>query len=68
MLAGYFLWNPDTQELNWLFFSAVRPLISLVLVILTVLWFTLLAILAQQVFVKDLLEQWGKAKVRIKEK
>uniref|UniRef100_A0A914GYA1 Uncharacterized protein n=1 Tax=Globodera rostochiensis TaxID=31243 RepID=A0A914GYA1_GLORO len=63
LIAGYFLWNPGNHELNWLFFSGNRPFISLVLVALVVLWWLNLIILCQQIFVRDLLEQMGKAKL-----
>ncbi|KAL3098095.1 hypothetical protein niasHT_027640 [Heterodera trifolii] len=63
LIVGFFLWSSDSHELNWLFFSANRPLISLVLVALVVLWWLNLFILCQQLFVRDLLEQLGKVKL-----
>ena len=63
LLGGYMLYNGATDELYWLFFQGQRPLISVVLAILLLGWLLALAVLAQQLFVRDLVEELGKTKL-----
>ncbi|KAF7633380.1 hypothetical protein Mgra_00007262 [Meloidogyne graminicola] len=63
LLAGYLLWDDTNNELYWLFYMGQRPLATVVLIILSLCWFYGLGILFQQLFVTDLLEKIGKAKL-----
>ncbi|CAD5229639.1 unnamed protein product [Bursaphelenchus okinawaensis] len=63
MFAGYFVWNDGS--VYFLFYLSSVPLVTLILILLVVCWFTTAMIMAAQVIGKDLLEKMGKAKVLI---
>ncbi|CAD5234167.1 unnamed protein product [Bursaphelenchus xylophilus] len=63
LFAGYFVWNEGT--VYFLFYLGNKPLVTLVLILITVCWFVTALILAAQIIGKDLLEQLGKIRVLI---